>query len=992
MGRAGAARSALFGRERELAVLGRAIDGAAAGRLQVVTIGGPAGIGKSRLAAEALARASAAGFETLTATAGPLERDLSYAPVVQALRPLLDSSPARRRMLTDGLSDLGRLFDGLDLPAPPALGDAGLERTRLFEAVRRMLERAAQRAPLALLLDDVQWADPASQALLGYLARGLAGCRLLLLLTYRSGEDADASGGADDLLAALHRGGATTGDVTDVVLAGLDAAETLGLAADVLGDDPPAPLADLLAERAGGVPLFVQALVDMLVDDGELRRSGGRWVLAPTGTPAVPRLVGTLVRRRLDALPPTARAVFDLISLGGGATSHRVVRIAAPDEASALEAVARLRTAGLVSEHVVDATVVYRPVHPMHAEVAYAALPVARRQALHAAVADALEAQPGTDLRMLAHHLRGAGPAVEPRRSYPVLVRATDAALERQAGDEATACARAALDLLEHADDDLAADVGDVADARAGLGERLALGAQMAGRLDQAVTALHEAAEQRTDPHDRARDLAQASMLWWDLGGFDEARRALDAAKQLLTPLPPSPSHTHVIELELLQSGRRGDRSRRDEAMAEMERLAEATGSTRARGVVEYARVAHDIDDGKLAPALARLPHLQELARAEADPLFVERAMRPTAQALVCCGDLDGATAAAEEGIRLAGAIGVPTLSCLHLTYLSYIESYRGRYERSLELADQTVEIAERSQMSRGVAFGLSARMIALVRQERTAEAAEVLDAVERRFGAWEDADRHVFGVVDVARSLLALQQGRPAEAVRLSAAAVERVMALQVFALDAFGLALVADGRPVQAREIAARIVALWPDGDLCSALADRLLARVARAEGDDATAAALGVRAAAGFERVGLRPDAVLARLEVAELRAQDQPGEDLVGEVEELLAFLEGCGLRTSADRCRRLLRSLGRRPASGARERGPGELSRRELEVVRLVAEGRSNAEIATTLFISQRTVTTHLQNVYARLGLGSRTALARWVVETQPVTSAPRSDT
>src|SRR3954454_11479346 len=368
MGRAGEQRSALFGRERELAVLSRAIENAAAGRLHVVTIGGPAGIGKSRLAAEALARASAAGFEVLTAAAGPLERDLSYAPVVQALRPLLDSSPARRRLLTDGLSDLGRLFDGLDLPAPPALGDAGLERTRLFEAVRRMLERAAQRAPLALLLDDVQWADPASQALLGYLARGLAGCRLLLLLTYRSGEDADSTGGAGDLLAALHRAGAATGTVTDLALGGLAAAEPLGLAADVLGDDPPPALVDLLPERAGGVPLFVQALIVMLVDEGQLRRSGGRWVLTPAGTSAVPRLVSTLVRQRLDALPPTARAVFDLISLGGGATSHRVVRMAAADEASALEAVGRLRSAGLISEQVVDARVVYRPAHAMHAE------------------------------------------------------------------------------------------------------------------------------------------------------------------------------------------------------------------------------------------------------------------------------------------------------------------------------------------------------------------------------------------------------------------------------------------------------------------------------------------------------------------------------------------------------------------------------------------------------------------------------------------------
>jgi len=980
----------MFGRERELAVLSRAIDHAATGRLHVVTIEGPAGIGKSRLAAEALTRASAAGFETLSAAAGPLERDLSYAPVVQALRPLLDGSPARRRLLTDGLSDLGRLFDGLELPAPPALGDPGLERTRLFEAVRRMLERAAQRGPLALLLDDVQWVDPASQALLGYLVRGLADCRLLLLLTYRPGEDAGAVGGAQDLLATLQRAGAATGTVTDLVLSGLDVTETLGLAGDVLGDDPPSALVDLLTERAGGVPLFVQALVDALLDEGRLRRADGRWILAREGASPVPRLVSALVRQRLDGLPPTARAVFDLISLGGGATSHRVVRIAAPDESAALEAVGRLRAAGLISEHVVDATVVYRPVHPMHAEVAYAALPVARRQALHAAVADALEAEPGADLRLLAHHLRGAGPAVDPRRAYPVLQRATDASLARQAGDEASVSAGAALELLRHPSEGLAAELGDLAEATADLYERLALGAQMSGSLDQAVTALGQAAAHRRDPADRARHLAQASMLCWDLGRFADARRTLDAAQELLAPLPPSAAHIYVTGMDLQQSGRRGDRARRDRALAEMERLAAATGSARARGVVEYGRVVHDVEDGALAEALSRIPRLQELARVDGDPLFLERVMRPTTQAWLCSGDLDAASAAAEEGIRVARDVGVPTLACLHLAQLSYAEAARGRYLRSLQLADQVVEISERSEMPRGIAVGLSARLIALVWQERTAEGAEVLATIEQRFGVWEEADRHVFGVVDIARCLLALHQGDRAAAVRISATAVGRALALRMFALDAYGLALVADGRLAEAREVGAELARDWPEGTLRAALADRVRSGIARAEDDLPAALTLGLRAAATFDRLGMQADAAVARLEAAELEAADRAQPELVAQVEGLLAFFDGCGRRTSADRCRRLLRTLGRRPATAARERGAGELSPRELEVVRLVAEGRSNAEIADALFISLRTVTTHLQNVYARLGLGSRTALARWVVESQGADAAGTS--
>ncbi|HEY5857118.1 MAG TPA: LuxR C-terminal-related transcriptional regulator [Aldersonia sp.] len=94
---------------------------------------------------------------------------------------------------------------------------------------------------------------------------------------------------------------------------------------------------------------------------------------------------------------------------------------------------------------------------------------------------------------------------------------------------------------------------------------------------------------------------------------------------------------------------------------------------------------------------------------------------------------------------------------------------------------------------------------------------------------------------------------------------------------------------------------------------------------------------------------------------------------------MAVFERLGARPYADRARRVLRAVGERPAAPAKI-PTGELSERELEVVRLVAAGLSNTEIAGRLFISQRTVTTHLQHVYARLGLPSRTALTRWVLE------------
>ena len=131
-----------------------ALERAAAGSGGALLLAGEAGIGKSRLAMEALTLARQRGFITLGGAAYPLQTDLAYAPVLEALGPFLAGlEPARLAALVGGLPDLGRLFAGLHLPPPQSLGDAALERTRLFEAVSRLVERVADQQPVALLVD-----------------------------------------------------------------------------------------------------------------------------------------------------------------------------------------------------------------------------------------------------------------------------------------------------------------------------------------------------------------------------------------------------------------------------------------------------------------------------------------------------------------------------------------------------------------------------------------------------------------------------------------------------------------------------------------------------------------------------------------------------------------------------------------------------------------------------------------------------------------------
>jgi DNA-binding CsgD family transcriptional regulator/tetratricopeptide (TPR) repeat protein len=949
----------LVGRAAELRVLGAAIGRAAAGSVQVAAISGEAGIGKSRLAREALRAARERGFHTLESAAGRLQRDLSYAPIVEALRPLVAEAA-----LVEGLSDLARLFDGLRVPPLVALGDPGLERTRMFEAVRTLIERATTRTPLAISIDDLHWADPGTLALLHYAVRGLRQRRCMFLFTYR---DDEASAELHELLTALQH----TETLTPVMLTGLDATGVEDLAAAVLDGPAPPALREMLDRRSGGVPLYVKAIVLRLIETGALFRSGEPWVLRPRAAAEVPAVVSTLLLDKIKALPQTARQVLDVLAVCGGAAEH-VLMLDAAD--NVVQGVTELRGANVIVEDTRGGGLSYRVVHPVLAEVAYDLVPVIVRRQLHARLAEAVERHRPDDVRLLAAHVRAAGDQVDPAHALEVLIAATRINLARLAGDETCASAGAGLDLARRLGRYEAVDE---------LAGAYAESCELAGRVEDAFAAWVAAADSAGNHRTRARRLARSASVAWDLGRFADARDLLDAADHALVGVPACAECVDVEEMRVRFAARAGDLVALEDGIARLAALGLTVDSRRSRAAMLFGRMNHAYQTGRYVDGLGVADELLALAHDQESPLMGEAMLRPLAALHICWGDLASARAVLAEGLRLAHRIGVPAIETFQSSMLAAADMLAGEWETALRRTVNARDLAQRVGSARGAIYPLGTEAMLLVRLGRLDEAADRVSEGQRLFGEWSMADRHVFALIDLAEGMVALGRHELDHALEIAAGKATHHPSIPPLALAFLGEVQAAAGDVNGAQKTASRLAGLGPGAPFPAALAAWVSGLAAGARRDPVTAIrALDDldRAIGGFAELEMPYQEAVAQLDRAQVRYAAGHSADAVAEdISAALKVLDRLQAKPQVDRARAMLRELGRRPAAPPGGHDKHRLSGREEEVARLVAQGLSNVEVGERLFISSRTVSTHLQHIYRRLELPSRAALIRYVL-------------
>ncbi|MEA2445140.1 MAG: hypothetical protein QOJ12_2432, partial [Thermoleophilales bacterium] len=684
--------SRFVGRETEERALDAALEQALAGQGQVIGIVGQPGVGKSRLCHEFAERCRAAGTPVYQAAGQAHAKTVPLAPVLDLLRDFFgigerDSGEDARTKVERRLApfeedfddDLPLVFDLLAVPdpeRPPPRIDPEARLRRLLSFCRR-LTRGAE--PSVILVDDLQWLDGASELFIANQADAVQGTNSLLVVNFRPEYSAEW------LTRPLCR---------QLTIEPLDGGAVDELLTDLLGSDASIDgLAEVVRERTGGNPFFVEEVVHALVDDGTLAGERGSYRLAaPVADVVMPATVQAALAARIDRLDPAHKHVLQAAAVIGKEFAAPVLARVSGIAGSALEQALRgLVAAEFVHERELYPDTVYAFKHPLTQEVAYGSQLRERRAPAHAAAARAItDLYPGRlDERtaLIAQHWEAAGEELESARWH----------------------ARAAA---------------------------------WAGTAHPAQALSHwlsvRALTDRADDSDEARSMGLAARIFalgsgWRIGvPLDEQQTLFEEGMALV-----GEDNLHARAILLLVGAEQDGRDARKFARLSRESLALAAESGDPALYVALSPSVFALHaTGDFRAGLEICERAIDLAAG--DPL-VGTGINYVCPYAYCfgikgmltatVGDIEAGRALAAQGLRMAGECGdVEVVGICHL-YSTYIEYFAGESEAALRHVRAAVEIIEQT----GGAFFLAYAWYLLgLAESMRGEWQSTIDALER--------------------------------------------------------------------------------------------------------------------------------------------------------------------------------------------------------------------------------------------------------------------
>ena len=938
------ARGHLIGRDVERDRLGAQLQLALGGDGALVLVSGEAGVGKTRLLDDL---ASSTDVPVLRGAAGH-DTTPAYGPVVAALRSHLRTDP-------DALGDCGPLAEHLR-SLLPELGPApdSIDSETLREAVRCAFAAIAAERGALIVLDDLQWSDAATLELLAELGPTVSEAALLIVGAYRSDE-----------LPREHPLRRTRNELRrrraldEISLAPLDEAGTAALLEHVLSAPPSAPLVRTVQGRSQGLPFFVEELASALQAEGGLQAGRAGLELAEGSEVSVPETVRDAVLLRCADLSPAGRRAAEVAAVAGDR-----FRIEPAVELADEPGIGELLEHGLVRE-CGDGVAAFR--HALVRDALYRDVPWLRRRALHRELGERLEGDGGPSVEVATHWVG----AHDEERARSAFLHAADEFEAVDAFRDAAAMARRALELWPD---------GEEVEARLNALECHGRWAELAGELSDAARTWREVSE--------LRDAAGDAL------GVGAAQRRLGQVCAL--------QGDRAGAIEALSAGADAFAAGGDPAAAASDRL----------GAADFLQFA-----GRHGPSLELSRLAGEEARAAGRLDLQSRALAAEGVVLAKRGEFDPGLELVKQGLSLALEHGLTTEGIDAYQRLGTVFETSGDYGGAREALSSALTLCEASG-EHGPEAGCVACLAYVLRElgewPRSLEICRELIDEHEGDGVRAVAD----GVLGYIRAV----RGELGPARRTLSAGLQLARRLDVLSMQvdcAASLAVVADydSDLEQALEHCRFLLGRWERSEdhhyaiWGLRVAACLFARAG--SGEEAHAAARGLTRIASESG---HPDALAALAhalaEIALMDGEPELAVEQLARSTELHASLRipaeraqvlhraGIALAAAGERelaierqseAYRLARSLGARPLAGraaaaieelgesAEQRlgraaidGEGSsLSRRELEVVRLVADGLTNREIAAELFLSPRTVDMHVRNILSKLDCRSR---------------------
>jgi len=650
-------RTPFVGRESERADLRRVLDQTVRGRGALVMIGGEAGVGKTRLAEELLLEAGQQGVLAWTGHCCEMEGAPPYVPFVEILETAARAIPAAalRDALGDAAPEVARLMPQLrrlfsDIPPPLELPPEQ-ERRYLFNCVLEFLQRAAQRQPLLLMLEDLHWGDDSTLLLLQHITQRLHEMPVLILGTYRDVE-MDV---ARPLAAALR-------ELTRQRLAhhlALKRLPEVGVEAMLRvlsGQQPPTSLVQEVYRETEGNPFFVEEVFKHLAEEGKLFDEQGRWRSdLGIGELEVPRSVRLVIGQRLERLTDECRRALTAAAVIGRAFSFELLEaLGEVDTDVLLDAVDEGERAHLITSSGDGPEARFTFAHELIRQTLVSGLSSPRRQRRHLRVAEAMERVYARTLEEhaadLAYHLHQAGTAADPQKTVHYLTLAGERALGSAAFEDA----------LRHYESALSLQPTDDRPGHADLLYERGLAQRSLGRWEEALADWRQALtayEELGDAEAVGRISLDISVqLMWGaryVEALEISRRGLNALGEQV-----SADRCRLLARAGLVLSLGGYHTAGDGMIAQAVAMAEQLGDQRLLGLVLSAKTVHHWAYLQLPQIVDSGLRAAELLRSARDLWPLADALWPSQYALLMLGRLDEVAKISQEVEALASRLG----------------------------------------------------------------------------------------------------------------------------------------------------------------------------------------------------------------------------------------------------------------------------------------------------------------------------------------------